>query len=83
MPYINDEANIPYRMDHKKRGSCIIFNVAVVNGRIRNGSHEDVRKLKHAFQFLGFVVIVVDNPSKSEINCTLNNCKLYLSSINQ
>lgn len=77
MPYINNEANIPYRMDNLTRGYCIIFNVAVVEGRFRDGSHVDVRKLKQTFQFLGFVVSVIDNPSKLEINRTLRNCKLY------
>ncbi|CAC5358896.1 unnamed protein product [Mytilus coruscus] len=73
MPYINNEANIPYRMDNLRRGTCIIFNVAVVEGRFRVGSHIDVRKLKQTFVFLGFVVYEINNPSKSEINGTLNN----------
>lgn len=67
-----------YKMDHKRRGKCVIFNhEEFSNGEDpRPGTEKDVEKIRETFKtVLGFEVLIYDNLDCTDILDIIKTCK--------
>ena len=64
-----------YRMQSDPRGFCLIFNIFEFPDTqydIRNGSQAEAKNLSDAFEELHFISEVMDNPSRKDIESTVD-----------
>lgn len=70
-----------YKMDHKNRGLCVIFNHETFHDTslaLRKGTKVDRDRLQKTFTALDFDVRIVDNPSEWEIRGILKKGELKM-----
>ncbi|KAM7105709.1 caspase-10 isoform 3-T6 [Molossus nigricans] len=67
-----------YRMDRKHRGFCVIINNRSFNSLSeRKGTNKDAECLKLVFQWLGFIIDIYDNVTKSHLEKVLQKYKRH------
>ncbi|XP_043853149.1 caspase-10 isoform X2 [Dromiciops gliroides] len=68
---------VKYRMDHKYRGRCIIFNnYEFQTMNYREGSCKDADDLRSVFEWLGFTVTIHHNTTEDEMKEILMLCRI-------